>query len=324
MSWLSDVLDYKVLEISGHVLTIFDVVILALILLAVRLISRSIEHVIQRRAEKYDLDEGKKFAIIKLIKYFLYVMAIVLGLESLGFDISILLAGSAALLVGIGIGLQDLFKDLISGIIILFEGGIKVGDVIEINNLVGLVKEINIRTSKVRTRDGIIIIVPNSTFINQNVINWSNSNKLTRFKVDVGVAYGSDVRLVERLLVDCAEKHELISPRPKSFARFNNFGDSALEFQLYFWTEKIWRIENIKSELRFAIDDAFRKNGVTIPFPQRDLHIKSGFEAKGTDKPIGFGQVRKTEDDNPRSRSDSDTGSEYGSDKPIGFRKEEE
>ena len=291
MSWISDVLDYDIIKISGHVVTVFHVIVLALILLAVRLITRSLEHVIQKRAEKYDLDEGKKFAIIKLIKYFLYVLAIILGMESLGFDISLLLAGSAALLVGIGLGLQDIFRDLISGIIILFEGGIKVGDVIEINNLVGLVKEINIRTSKVRTRDGIIIIVPNSTFINQNVINWSNSNKLTRFKVDVGVAYGSDVRLVEKLLVECAEKHEMISSRPKSFARFNNFGDSALEFQLYFWTERIWRIENIKSELRFAIDETFRKNGVTIPFPQRDLHIKSGFEPRGTDKPIGFGKA---------------------------------
>lgn len=275
MEWPKDILNYTIIEVSGHTVTLFQILVLVLILIVVRLIGRSIEHVIQRRAEKYDLDEGKKFAIIKLIKYFLYVLAVVLGLESLGFDISLLLAGSAALLVGIGLGLQDIFKDLISGIIILFEGSIKVGDVIELDDLVGLVKEINIRTSKVRTRDGIIIIVPNAFFINQNVINWSNSNKLTRFKVDVGVAYGSDVRLVERLLVECAEKHEMIATRPKSFARFNNFGDSSLEFQLYFWSERIWRIENIKSELRYAIDEAFRKNGVTIPFPQRDLHIRS-------------------------------------------------
>ncbi len=287
MEWLNNILEYKILEISGHVVTLFDVLILAIILLAVRLITRSIEHVIQRRAEKYDLDEGKKFAIIKLIKYFLYVLAIVLGLESLGFDISLLLAGSAALLVGIGLGLQDIFKDLISGIIILFEGSIKVGDVIEINNLVGIVKEINIRTSKVRTRDGIMIIVPNGAFINQNVINWSNSNKLTRFKIDVGVAYGSDVRLVEKLLVKCAEENELVAKRPKSFARFNNFGNSSLEFQLYFWSERTWRVENIKSELRFAIDQEFRDHGVTIAFPQLDIHLKSG-KGRSDNDPIGF------------------------------------
>jgi len=279
LDWLNNILDYKILNVSGHEVTLFQVLVLAVILILVRLIGRSIEHVIQKRAEKYDLDEGKKFAIIKLIKYFLYVLAIVLGLESLGFDISLLLAGSAALLVGIGLGLQDIFKDLISGIIILFEGSIKVGDVIEIDQLVGIVKEINIRTSKVRTRDGIMIIVPNGTFITQNVINWSNSNKLTRFNIDVGVAYGSDVRLVEKLLVKCTEGNDLIAPRPKSFARFNNFGDSSLEFRIYFWTEKIWRIENIKSELRFAIDAAFRENDVTIAFPQMDVHVK-GEEVK--------------------------------------------
>lgn len=288
MGWLGDILDYRLLEVGGHIITPFQLLVLILILFLVKFVSSSLEHLIQRRAEKYDLDEGRKFAVIKLVKYFLYVLAIILGLESLGFDISLLLAGSAALLVGIGIGLQDVFKDLISGIIILFEGGIRVGDVIEINNLVGVVKEINVRTSKVRTRDGIFIIVPNSVFITQNVINWTNINKLTRFHVDVNVAYGSDVRLVEKLLIECAGINEMISKRPKSFARFNNFGEYALEFQLYFWTEKIWRIENIKSELRFAIDDSFRKNGISIPFPQRDLHIKSGFEKKGSDNPIGF------------------------------------
>ncbi|MEQ8323588.1 MAG: mechanosensitive ion channel [Vicingaceae bacterium] len=275
MERLNNLLDYKIIEISGHSVSIFQIILLVLILILVRLASRSIELLVKRRSEKYDLDEGKKFAIIKLFKYFLYIVAIILGLESLGFDITLLLAGSAALLVGIGLGVQDIFKDIISGILILFEGSIKVGDVIEIDELVGLVKEISIRTSKVRTRDGIIIIVPNSHFITQSVINWSNSNKLTRFKIDVGVAYGSDVRLVEKLLIECASNHEMVASRPKSFARFNNFGESSLEFQLYFWSDQIWRIENTKSEMRYSIDEAFRANGVTIPFPQRDLHIRS-------------------------------------------------
>lgn len=284
MKWLNNILDYKLLEFSNHTVTVFQIVLLVLILVFVMLVSRSLEHLIHRRAEKYDLDEGKKFAIVKLIKYFLYILAVVLAIESLGFDITLLLAGSAALLVGIGLGVQDIFKDLVSGIFILFEGSIKVGDVIEIN----------IRTSKVRTRDGIIMIVPNSAFINQNVINWSNSNKLTRFHVNVGVAYGSDTRLVEKLLVECAETLENVATRPKPFARFNEFGESSLNFHIYFWSERIWRIENTRSELRFAIDDAFRKNGVTIPFPQRDLHLKSGFERKGEkDKGDGGMDVEK-------------------------------
>jgi small-conductance mechanosensitive channel len=290
MEKLSAMLDYKILDVSGHTITIFQVILLILVFLLVKVTIHSLEVIVKKRAERNDLDEGKKFAILKLIKYFLYIIGIILALQSLGFDISILLAGSAALLVGIGLGFQDIFKDFMSGIIILFDGSIKVGDVIEVESLVGVVREINLRTSKIRTREGIIIIVPNGYFISQNVINWTNSNKLTRFKIDVGVAYGSDVRLVERILVECAEEHESTVSRPKPFARFNNFGDSALEFQVYFWTERIWRIEHIKSEIRYEIDAAFRKNGVTIPFPQRDLHLRSSFDAKGTDKPIGFGK----------------------------------
>ena len=274
MEKLSALLDYKILDVSGHSISIFQVILLILVFLLVKVTAHSLELIVKKRAERYDLDEGKKFAIIKLIKYFLYVIGIILALQSLGFDISILLAGSAALLVGIGLGFQDIFKDFMSGIIILFDGSIKVGDVIEVENLVGVVREINLRTSKIRTREGIIIIVPNGNFVSQKIINWTNSNKLTRFYVDVGVAYGSDVRLVERLLVECAEQHESTVNRPKPFARFNNFGSSSLEFQIYFWTERIWRIEHIKSEIRYEIDKSFREHNVVIAFPQMDVHMK--------------------------------------------------
>src|SRR5690606_35257099 len=109
-----------------------------------------------------------------------------------------------------------------------------------------------------------------------------SSSKLTRFKVTVGVAYGSDVQLVKKLLIDCANGNDHISPRPKPFVRFNDFSDSALLFELYFWSERVWTIENTRSDLRFSIDAAFREHGVTIPFPQRDLHFKGRFP--GTEK----------------------------------------
>lgn len=276
MNWLKDLLEFKIIDISGHSLTIFQLLILIIIFVATRILVKSVDLFVNRRiASKYDIEEGKTFAIIKLINYLIYVIAFVLALESLGFDISILLAGSAALLVGIGFGLQEVFKDLISGLILLFEGSLKVGDVIEVDSLVGLVKEINIRTSKIRTRDGIIIIVPNSNFINEKVINWSNGNKLTRFHVNVGVAYGSDVKLVSELLLKAASNNESVSSRPKAFVRFADFGNSSLDFKLFFWTEQVWRIENTLSNLRFEIDRLFREHEITIPFPQRDLHIKS-------------------------------------------------
>jgi len=188
----------------------------------------------------------------------------------------VLLFGSTALFVGLGFGLQEAFKDLVSGVILLFEGNVQVSDVIEMDNgIVGVVKVINLRTSKVRTRDGIMMVVPNSELINRRVVNWSNSNKLTRFHVTVGVAYGTDVEKVRDLLLEVAKKEDTITTRIPSFVRFSDFGDSALIFELHFWSEQVWRIENTKSNLRFEINKSFQQNKIQIPFPQRDLHIIS-------------------------------------------------
>ena len=140
---------------------------------------------------------------------------------------------------------------------------------------IGKVKEITFRTTKIETRDNIILIVPNSKFLDSNVINWSHIQKRTRFYVQVGVAYGSDVELVEKVLLESTNNHKDISKTPKPFVRFYDFGSSSLDFQVYFWTDKSFEVENIKSDLRFEIDKQFRKNKIQIPFPQRDVHIKS-------------------------------------------------
>ena len=201
------------------------------------------------------------------------VLAIILAIESVGIDITWLIGASAALLVGIGMGMQQTFNDIISGIIILFEGTIEVGDVLEIDELVGTIREIRLRTCKIETRESIVVIVPNSKFVTSNVINWSHNNKTTRFNVEVGVAYGSDVGLVKKVLLECADKHGEVLKKPFAFVRFEGFGESSLDFRLFFWTNRIWEVENIKSDLRFMIDDRFRESGITIPFPQRDVHF---------------------------------------------------
>jgi small-conductance mechanosensitive channel len=149
-----------------------------------------------------------------------------------------------------------------------------VGDVVELEGDVGIVKEIGFRTTKIENRDNIILIIPNSKFIGENVINWSHIEQKTRFSVDVGVAYGSDVELVKKVLLECARDHQEVTEYPKPFVRFDDFGNSSLDFQLFFWTDNAFRVENIKSDLRFAIDKKFRENKITIPFPQRDVHIK--------------------------------------------------
>ncbi|MDD3743918.1 MAG: mechanosensitive ion channel, partial [Lentimicrobiaceae bacterium] len=195
---------------------------------------------------------------------------------AIGVNLNIMLAGSAALLVGLGFGIQHIFNDLVSGIILLMEGNVKVGDIVEIeNNIVGRVTFIGLRTSKINDRNDITTIIPNSKLINEKVINWSNEQSATRFYVKVGVAYGSDVDLVTRLLIECTTEMTTIRTEPAPFVRFNDFGESSLDFQLFFWTDEAFLSEFIKSKLRYAIDARFREHNIQIPFPQRDVHIVS-------------------------------------------------
>ncbi|MFT7031218.1 MAG: small-conductance mechanosensitive channel [Marinoscillum sp.] len=196
-------------------------------------------------------------------------------LDSIGVEITLLLAGSAALLVGLGFGIQQIFNDVVSGILLLFEGTVSVGDIVEIEHIVGKVQRIALRTSIIQTRDHISIIVPNSKLVSDNVINWTHNRSQTRFNIKIGVAYGSDVPLVMRLLEEAATAQKAVAKNPKPNARFIDFGDSALMFEILFWSDKMFEIEFIKSAIRVEIDALFRTNNVIIPFPQRDLHLKT-------------------------------------------------
>lgn len=270
-------LEFKLIELGGHSISIYNIVVLIIILIGFRVLVKALEKLIKTKAsEKKWIENGKEHAVIQIGKYIIYVVGFVIALEAIGVNTTTLIISSSALFVGLGFGLQEAFRDFISGIILLFEGDVLIGDVVEMDNgIVAVVKKINLRTSKIRTRDGIVLIVPNSQLINERVINWSNSNKLTRFHVTVGVAYGSDVALVKQLLIDAAKELETISKHTVPFVRFVDFGNSSLDFEIHFWTEEVWRIEDAKSNLRFTIDQKFRENGVTIPFPQRDLHLKT-------------------------------------------------
>lgn len=277
---LLEILNYKIFEAGTHSFTIGTFLLLALIYTGVKLFLFGLKKILNGIFKKRGIDKGRRFALFKLVQYFVWTFAAIFMIQAAGFQITILLAGSAALLVGLGLGLQQIFQDLVSGIFILIEGTIQRDDVIEIDGLIGKIVTINLRTSTVLTRDGIMLIVPNHKFIVDNIINWSHSATPTRFKVDVGVAYGSDVQKVTDILMKCALQHDKILKTKENnlypFVRFVDFGDSALLFQLFFWSNDIFPIENTKSDLRYLIDTRFREEGVTIPFPQRDLHFKSG------------------------------------------------
>jgi small-conductance mechanosensitive channel len=275
MDQLQNILDTELLKLGGYQLTVSSIFSFVIVIIIANIIRITIRKVMLRKRFS-ETEEKKRYTVYRIISYFIWTIAIVVGLEAAGLSISILLAGSAALLVGVGLGLQQTFNDLVSGVILLFEGSIKLNDVVVVDGQYGQITEIGLRTSKIVTRDNIIMIIPNSKFIVENVVNWSFNEDVTRFKVTVGVAYGSDVPLVRKILLESASEHKLILNEPHSRVFFTDFGDSALIFDLFFWTDQAFEGVVIQSDLRYAIDDKFRENGVTIPFPQRDLHLKSG------------------------------------------------
>ncbi|MDD2634910.1 MAG: mechanosensitive ion channel [Bacteroidales bacterium] len=263
--------------VSTPKITIFyyHILVFYLIIAGTRVLIYIIEAYVNRKPSASQIEKGRTRSIYLIIKYLIYTIAISLFIESLGFNITILIASLSALLVGLGLGIQHIFNDFISGFIILFDRSIKVGDVVEIKNeLVGKVAKINLRTSIVITRDDVEVIIPNSKFTGENVTNWTHNSVMSRFSIIIGVAYGSDVRLVEKLLIQAAKSHELISlnTAPPT-VHFVNFGDSSLDFKLMFYSEDNFRTEKIKSDLRFEIDRLFREHNIAIPFPQRDVHI---------------------------------------------------
>jgi len=271
-----EIIETKIIETTKFELTVYQLIIFTLILVITWFFLRLLKKIVDRYLKSKKLEAGNTYALFQIIKYFLWVVAIGIALETIGIQFNLLIASSAALLVGLGLGLQQIFNDYVAGILILFEGNLKVNDVVQFGDMIGEVKQTGLRTSKVETRDDYVIVVPNHMLVNDMLVNWSHNKRNTRFHVDVGVAYGSETRKVKQILLECAKAHSNISNNPAPFVRFNDFGNSSLDFQLYFWTENSFRVENTKSDLRFMIDDRFRKEEVTIPFPQRDLHIKSG------------------------------------------------
>lgn len=224
LSTLKNLLEYPIFSFETFTLTPGRILLAVTVLIFAGLLQRTLSYVIKKRARKSDMmDEGKVHTLVKIVKYFIYTLSIVLAIQSLGVEIGILLASSAALFVGIGFGLQNVFSDMISGIIILFEGEIRKGDILEIDGNVGRVETIDIRTSKIFTRDGIRMIIPNSHLTSQEIINWSYNDQMTRFKITVGVAYGSDTKLVTEILRKCAEEHAEVSTRHPVRVRFIDF-----------------------------------------------------------------------------------------------------
>ncbi len=276
MESIQKFLEFELLHIGTYVISVFTIVRIVIIILTAAILLWVIKKTLMRKQVVKKFDTGTAYAIYQIIKYFIWVIAFGLILESIGIRVTVLIAGSAALLVGVGLGLQQTFNDVISGVILLSERSIKIDDILEIDGDIVKIQDIGLRTSKGLNRDQISIIIPNSLITTNKVINWSHQTRHNRFRINVGVAYGSDVDLVSEVLKSSALENKNVDQIDGVEVQLLDFADSSLNFQLLFYSDEIFRIERIKSDIRKVITRKFKENNIVIPFPQRDLHIKKG------------------------------------------------
>ncbi len=253
-----------------------DAVLFAVSVWAALLLSRFVRFVLEEDVYgRVRLAHGASYAMSTLLHYFLVVCGFLVGIAAVGIDMGRFAIVAGALGVGIGFGLQNIVNNFVSGLILLFERPIQVGDAVEVGPLSGEIRRIGIRSSTIRTWDGAELIVPNGVLIADTVTNWTLSDRMKRIEIPVGVAYGTDPERVLRILGDVARAHAGIIPQPAVVVLFVGFGDSSLDFLVRGWTANFERWVTTRSELMVAIAAALRDAEIEIPFPQRDLHVRS-------------------------------------------------
>ncbi len=256
----------KEIEIS-----IYHILILLVVLLVAKILLKILRRIVTR---KLPADGKLKFRpIFSYATWFSYVIIVLITFNAIGVNVTGIFAASAALLIGIGLALQTLFQDIISGIFILVDQSVHAGDIIEIEGKIGRIEEIKLRTTRAVTIDNKVLVIPNHLYLTNSLYNWTQNGITTRENVTVGVAYGSDVALVKKVLMQAALEHKQVIDFPEPNVLFTNFGESSLDFKLIFTVNDSFTAFQVQSDLRFEIDRLFRENNVTIPFPQRDIHI---------------------------------------------------
>jgi len=261
-------------ELAVSPLLVFKLLLfLVLLTLAARLTRRFLRDKVLSRTS---MDAGQRYALGRIAGYAVFVLGLIIGLQSVGADLSSLVVVGGALGIGVGFGLQNIVSNFVSGLVLLVERPIKLGDRVEVGDTYGDVVRIAGRSTWVRTNDNVVIIIPNSEFINSRVTNWTANDRQVRFSLPVGVSYGSDPEKVRQILLEVARRHPDVMADPGPEALFLGFGDSSLDLSLRVWTiNQVQTPRRLKSDLYFAIFRAFREQGIEIPFPQRDLHLKS-------------------------------------------------
>jgi small-conductance mechanosensitive channel len=271
---LRGILEYEI-KLGGTSITLIGITEIVLILVVFFVVSKILRKVLRKRIlPRFNLAEGAQFIVLRLTHYALMVIGLFLAINLVGIQMTSLAVVFGLLGVGFAFGLQNITSNFVSGVILLFERPVNVGDYIEVGGAVGRVTSINMRSTTIITVDNVTLIVPNSRFIEGVVTNWSVGDPKIRLTVTVGVAYGSDTELVQRLLLEVANNHPEILKDPEPDVIFKEFADSSLNFELRAWIPSPMGRIKIMSDFHYAIDAAFRENNITIPFPQRDVHIQ--------------------------------------------------
>ena len=275
MEKLIDFLNHNFIFSENVQISVKQIFVVIVVLIATTFLLKLVRKLMTRKLPEHD--QIKFISLFSYSKWFIYVIILLITFDNIGVNVTTIFAASAALLVGIGLALQTLFQDIISGVFILVDQTVHVGDIIELDGKIGRVEEIKLRTTRAVTIDNKVLIIPNHLYLTNSLYNWTENGTETRDGVEVGVAYGSDVQLVKKLLLIAAKSHPKVLEFPEPTVQFTDFGDSSLNFKIVFTLNDSFNARFLKSDLRFEIDRLFRENNIKIPFPQRDLHI---FEQK--------------------------------------------
>lgn len=279
--WLATakrLLDYPLFTLGATPLTVWVLVYFAVLVFLLLYVSGRLQHwFVERLLARSTLQLGVRQSIGTIVRYAVVGIGFLIILQTLGIDLTTLNVVAGAVGIGVGFGLQNIAGNIVSGLIILFERPVKIGDRIQVGDVAGTVTEIRARSTTVLTNDNIAIIIPNSKIVSENVVNWSYTGENVRFRIPVGASYDSDVRQVERLLLEVARENPDVLKTPAPVVRLTRFGDSSLDFELLTWTTTLTHRKGaLVSALNFAIFEKFKQHQVQIPYPQRDLHIRDG------------------------------------------------
>ena len=278
----NDFLDFKIISLKAFSLTFYDILVIIIVFIATKMFVNVTKlYLSQKLKSNKRIDDGTEYIYIQISKYIIYLFSFLFTCKILAIDLSLILTGSVGLLVGLGLGLQDVFKDLIAGVVLLLEGNIKIGDIVEISgtsnqsSVVAKILKINARTTQIESREGNVLIIPNTRLTQQQVENWTHGSTLSRFNIEVEVEYGANLELISKLLIDSALSHPKVKKDHPIFTRMANFSDNGLIIELIFWADQSWDINNYKSDLRFEIYRLFSIHNITMPYPKRSVEISN-------------------------------------------------